>query len=67
MKSGDWVEVLRYLSMVTGIGLTMVVPIWLGWQLGNLVGGRFWPIAGILVGIGAGFVSVYTMVKKFWE
>jgi hypothetical protein len=67
MKPRDWVEILRYLSLVTGIGLTMVVPVWLGWRLGNLVDGEFWPVAGILVGIGAGAISVYTMVKKFWE
>jgi len=69
MKPADWVEILRYLSLVTGIGLTMAVSVWLGWQLGNLAGGNFWPGVGLLAGIGAGFIAVYTMVKKYlpWE
>jgi F0F1-type ATP synthase assembly protein I len=69
MKSEGWIEIIRYSSLITGIGLTLTAAIWLGWQLGagleQVFGGFAWLIVGLLVGIGGGFISVYSMLKKF--
>ncbi len=35
MKPADWMEILRYLSLVTGIGLTFIAAVLLGWWLGS--------------------------------
>lgn len=68
MKPADWVEILRYLSLVTGIGLTFSVGVWLGWLLGSALAAMWgigWLAAGLLAGVGAGFIVVYSMLKKF--
>lgn len=64
MKAADWLEILRYLSLVTGIGLTFSVSLLLGWYLGSRLGGAWLPI-GILAGIFSGSLTVYTIFKKF--
>lgn len=68
MKPAQWLEIIRYLSLVTGIGLTFCAAVLLGWYLGSALGG-LWMLAGILAGIGAGVLTVYSMLKKFlpWE
>lgn len=68
MKPAQWLEILRYLSLVTGIGLTFCAAVLLGWYLGSALGG-LWVVIGILAGIGAGVLTVYSMLKKFrpWE
>lgn len=73
MKPAEWVNILRYFSLITGIGLTFSVSVWLGWLLGmsveHRVGGIGWLISGVLLGVAAGFTAVYSMLKKFlpWE
>jgi len=73
MKSAGWIEVIRYLSLVTGIGATLTAAIWLGWLLGSNLeqawGGLGWLILGLLLGLAGGIAAVYSMLKKFvpWE
>lgn len=64
MKVADWLEILRYLSLVTGIGLTFSVSLLLGWYLGSLLGGA-WLLIGVLAGIFSGILTVYAIFKKF--
>lgn len=69
MKPADWSELIRYVSLVTGIGLIIATSVWIGWQLGSwmekCLGGMGWLVLGLLAGIGAGFTAVYSMLKKF--
>lgn len=69
MKPAEWIEILRYFSLVTGIGVVFTVSVWLGWLLGsaleNLLGGLGWMVAGLLAGVVAGFLAVYSMLTKF--
>ena len=73
MKPTDWVRTGKYLSLVTGLGFTMVASVWLGWLLGswlqNLLGGIAWMVLGLVIGIASGSLAVYTMLKKIvsWE
>ena len=39
MKPAQWLEVLRYLSLITGIGVTFCAAVLLGWRLGSALGG----------------------------
>lgn len=63
MKPADWLEILRYLSLVTGIGLTFIVALLIGWYLGSLLGGA-WLLIGILAGVCSGILTVYAILKK---
>lgn len=64
MKPAQWLEVLRYLSLVTGIGVTFCAAVLLGWYLGSLLGG-LWLVPALLAGVGAGVLTVYSLLKKF--
>ena len=62
-------EFLRSISLVTQIGLTMVVSIGLGFAAGYFADkwlgtGFVFLIAGICLGIGAGFWNVYRMLTR---
>ncbi|MDD4658230.1 MAG: AtpZ/AtpI family protein [Eubacteriales bacterium] len=73
MKPADWMEILRYLSLVTGIGITFVAAVLIGWWLGsalqNLWNWSGWFIIGLILGIFAGIFNVYLILKKTvpWE
>ena len=62
-------EFFRSISLVTQLGLTMVVGIGLGFAGGYFVDrwlgtGHAFLIVGILLGIGAGFYNVYRMLQR---
>lgn len=73
MKPADWLAALRSLSLVTGIGLSFVAPVLLGWWLGSFLQDKFlwggWFLVSLLVGVLAGAASVYFMLKNIapWE
>jgi len=73
MKPADWIVILRYLSLVTGLGLTFIAAVLLGWRLGSFLQVKLlwggWFFVGLLTGIFAGIYSVYLMLKKIvpWE
>ena len=73
MKPADWVRIGKYLSLVTGLGFTMIASVWLGWLLGSwlqsLWGGMGWMLFGLIAGIASGAFAVYTTLKKIisWE
>ena len=73
MKPAEWVQILRYFSLVTGLGLTIAAGVWLGWVLGAMLESKFggigWLILGLLAGVGGGFSAAYSTLKKFvsWE
>ena len=62
-------EVFEMLTLITQLGISMLVPIlmctlfgvWLGRRLGtNLI-----PVIGFIIGAAAGMESVYKIVKKY--
>lgn len=64
MNPGEWTKILHYLSLVTGIGITFIASVLLGWYAGSALGGA-WVLVGILAGIISGILSVYAMLRKF--
>lgn len=73
MKSADWAELLKYLSLVTWVGLIMAASVILGWLLGcwleRAYGGLGWTVAGLLLGVAGGGMAVYSTLQKMipWE
>lgn len=69
MDSKNWRRILRAMSLLTQLGLMMIVNIGVGFGLGywldNLFGrGLLFKVMGLLLGIGAGFYSAYKLIIK---
>jgi len=69
MKGTGYGELARYLGLVTQVGLTMLVSIGVGFGIGwfldhKLATGGLFLVIFILLGIGAGFWSVYRLIMK---
>lgn len=62
-------EVFEMLTLITQLGISMLVPILLCTFFGVWLGQRFsanWiPVVGFIVGAAAGMESVYKIVKKY--
>ena len=73
MRRAEWLEMLRYFSLITWIGLVMAVSIFIGWWLGAklevLLGGSGWTILGFVIGVASGGVALWSTLKKMipWE
>ena len=63
-------DVVKGIIMITQIGLTMLVPIFLcifiGYQLDSHFQTRFWFIIFLILGILAAFRNVYVLTKQFY-
>jgi len=62
-------QLLGYLALVTQLGLTMMVCVYLGFRLGVGVDGFFgtgmlFTLAGSLLGTATGFVAAYRLVVR---
>ncbi len=69
MKREDWQDIIRALSLLTQVGIIIVVNIGLGFFLGylldNLLGTSIiFKVIGLLTGVGSGFYSDYRLIKK---
>ncbi len=64
-------EVTKAISMILQIGISMMVPVFLclfaGYKLDEKLGTSYLVIIFIILGILAGFKSVYTITKGFYE
>lgn len=59
-------KVIRTLALISQVGISMMVPIflmaWLGSWVDNKFSTQFFPLF-LILGIGGGFRSVYTLVR----
>lgn len=64
-------KVIKSLMMITQIGITMMVPIFLcvafGTWLNRMSGMQIWVPLMAVLGIGAGFRNAYMLTKSFYE
>ena len=65
-------DIAKALSMLSQVGISMLVPILLCLLVGTWLDGitnlsPLFLIIFIILGIGAAFRSVYMMVRKYWE
>ncbi|GEM_PF-2902491 len=68
-KSRDAVGVLRALSLIVQVGLSIAVPlvimIWLGQLIGSWLGAEvLFLIISIFLGLGAGLLTVYRLLSR---
>jgi ATP synthase protein I len=63
--------ILRCLAMISQVGISMMVPIFLcagiGWWIDGQFHTRIWFIIMILIGIGAAFRNVYILTLSFYS
>jgi ATP synthase protein I len=64
-------KILRSFAMITQVGISMMVPIFLcagiGWWLDGQFHTQVWFIIMILIGIGAAFRNVYILTVSFYS
>lgn len=72
MNKDDLGQIMKALGLLTYIGILMVVSIGIGYFLGAWLDSRFntepvISIIGLIIGVGAGFYSVYQVVKELMD
>lgn len=64
-------KVLRCFTMISQIGISMMVPIFLcagiGWWLDEQFHTQIWFLIMIFIGIGAAFRNVYLITRSFYS
>lgn len=71
MKDKGHKKVFRSFVMVSQIGISMMVPIFicvaLGVWVNRLTGTQIWFVVMLFLGIGAAFRNLYTITKSFYS
>lgn len=65
-------EILKYLSLITQLGLTMIASIVIFLLIGRWIDkiyatSNIFLIIGMILGIGSGILSNYILLRKFYE
>jgi ATP synthase protein I len=59
----------RAAALTTAIGIDLVVCLlagyWFGEWLSQTLGGQLWLLGGFLLGLTAGIISIYFMIKQY--
>ncbi|MGM0419970.1 MAG: AtpZ/AtpI family protein [Bacillota bacterium] len=68
MDKKDLAGIMRAFGLITYLGLLMIISIGIGYFLGSRLDGFFGTepiitIIGLIIGVGAGFFSVYQVIK----
>lgn len=72
MNNKDWQQIMRGLSLVTEVGLIIIVSAGLGFSLGYLLDNLLafelvFKMLGLLTGLAAGFYSVYKILISTFD
>lgn len=70
MKKND--NISYYITLITQLGLNMVISIAIGLLIGSYIDKKyknngFFTLIGIIIGIGAGFLNTYRLLKPLFE
>lgn len=64
-KDNPW----RAAALTSAIGIDLVVCLlggyWLGDWLSQMFGGQLWLLGGFMLGLAAGIISIYFMIKQY--
>ncbi len=64
-------KIIQTLAMVSQIGISMMVPIflctWIGWQLYRRFDNAVWFIVMLVIGIGASLRNLYILTVSFYS
>ncbi len=72
MDNKDWRQIMRGLSLLTEVGLMIVVSGAIGFGAGYLIDNFFnfellFKLSGLIVGLAAGFYSVYKLILSTFD
>ena len=72
MNKKDWRQIMRGLSMLTEVGLIIVISGGIGFGLGYLIDNflhfnLFFKLSGLIIGLAAGFYSVYKLLISTFD
>lgn len=72
MNNKDWRQIMRGLSLLTEVGLIIVISAGIGFGFGYLIDSflnfnLFFKLLGLFVGLAAGFYSVYKLLISTFE
>ncbi len=72
MNNKDWRQIMRGLSLLTEVGLIIVISAGIGFGLGYLIDNLFnfnlfFKLTGLFIGLGAGFYSVYKLLISTFD
>ncbi|AZR74004.1 hypothetical protein BBF96_11735 [Anoxybacter fermentans] len=72
MKSKDWQLIIQMIALISQLGLTMVVSVGIAFFIGRfldrLLGYSFFltPFF-MIIGVGAGFWSIYQLISRYFN
>jgi F0F1-type ATP synthase assembly protein I len=72
MDNKDWRQIMRGFSLLTEVGLMIVVSGAIGFGAGYLIDSFFgfellFKLSGLIVGLAAGFYSVYKLILSTFD
>ena len=72
MDNKDWRQIMRGLSLLTEVGLIIVISAGIGFGFGYLIDNLlsfnlFFKLSGLLIGLAAGFYSVYKLLISTFD
>jgi F0F1-type ATP synthase assembly protein I len=72
MDNKDWRQIMRGLSLLTEVGLMIVVSGAIGFGAGYLIDSFFgfellFKLSGLIVGLAAGFYTVYKLLMSTFD
>ncbi|ADO78094.1 AtpZ/AtpI family protein [Halanaerobium praevalens] len=67
MNNKDWRQIMQGLSLLTEVGLIIIISAGLGFGMGYLIDNwlnfeLFFQILGLIIGLASGFYSVYKLL-----
>ncbi|MFP4198275.1 MAG: AtpZ/AtpI family protein [Halanaerobium sp.] len=72
MDNKDWRQIMRALSLLTEVGLIIIISAGIGFGAGYLIDSIFsfellFKLSGLIVGLAAGFYSVYRLLISTFD
>lgn len=72
MDNKDWQQIMRALSLLTEVGLIIVISAGIGFGTGYLIDNflnfeLLFKLSGLIVGLAAGFYSVYKLLISSFD
>ncbi|RAK09824.1 putative F0F1-ATPase subunit (Ca2+/Mg2+ transporter) [Halanaerobium saccharolyticum] len=72
MDNKNWHQIMRALSLLTEVGLVIVISAGIGFGLGYVIDNffnfnLFFKLSGLFVGLAAGFYSVYKLLISTFD
>ena len=72
MDNKDWRQIMRGLSLLTEVGLVIIISAGIGFGAGYLIDyffnfNLFFKLSGLMIGLAAGFYTVYKLLISTFD